>query len=173
VRQLDEIRMHQLNDASSLFSNILGSIGVDIQPENLKMFINANKSAIENRYLQCLEPKLSFQLDSKDDVDTFWSHMEIIYNLMNPYNKIKRNIASDLVSNIISKITSSENVSPANLVGEIMSKDTLEQMATIMSAPNGLPNILSTLMTAIGNTNDSDSPDMSNFLNSLMKSVGN
>jgi hypothetical protein len=95
IHLLETQRNQQLNDAVGMFSNILGSVGVNIQPEELKMFIKSNKSAIENRYMQCLEPKLSIQLDTKEDVDAFWNHMEIIYNIMHPYNKISRNVASE------------------------------------------------------------------------------
>jgi hypothetical protein len=74
----------------------------------------------------------------------------------------------------VNKKTSSQNGSPAELVGEILSKETLDQMATIMSTRNGLPNMISSLMTAIGSSQDSSNQaDMSNLLNSLMKSIGN
>lgn len=177
-RALDVIENHrqaQLSEALQLFASNLKTIDVHIGVDDLRNFIASNREAIENRYLQCLQPKLNIPLNLKADVDTFWNHMEQIYNIMHPYNRIKRNIASDLVSNIVHKISTSQSTSPTNLIGEIISNETLEQMAHIMSTPNGLPNILSSLMSVINTNNGGDDtvdvPNMTNILGTLMNSL--
>jgi hypothetical protein len=168
VEKLVEHRMEALNNAVLLFSENLRKVGVNISHQELCSFISNNKSAIENRYLNCLEPKLPIEFKQGDDV-IFWEHMENIYNIMHPYAPIKKNIASELVSNIVSSITQSTSAdsNPMDSIQNILNPNILNQMASVMQAPGGLNNLLSSLMSVIGGT--SDAGGLQDLMSSLVQ----
>lgn len=102
VKKIEEERTVKINQALVNFSNDLKSIQIDIAPVNLFNFVTNNYNAILHRSRQELTEDLVNLTPNNEK--QFWEHMEFIWNLINPYNKIVQNSTHNLLNQLISQI---------------------------------------------------------------------
>ena len=153
--QLNQDRNNSLHYALKNFCNDLAQIDISMTPEEVMKFVDVNKSAIASRFTTKLEPPIQLNVC---DQEPFWAHMETIYNLMHPYNKVKfvHNPSHDLVNNIVGKITnisSDDDMGPQKMLTELFSGDLMSQLTSMMQNGGDINQFVQTMISAIPKNN--------------------
>lgn len=101
---IQQFRSQQIASAIEQFRLDLESIQIEQTCEELMQMIQSNKDAIKTRIL----PEWNQALGSQENRIAFWTHVEKIFNLMNPYDQVifETSKENDLVQSIFEKISS-------------------------------------------------------------------
>lgn len=152
--QIAQERQHQLNQAVQDFANDLSKIDVNMSPQDIVEYVQSNKEAIQTRFTTKLYPAIPL---SSSDYPHFWAHLEKIYNLLNPYDKIifQPNKSHQLVTNIFDKMNSMpnsehENQAPQEILQHLLSSDIMQQVSELVKDGGvGITDFLATMVKAI------------------------
>ena len=156
VKDLINKRNESINYAVNEFQNQLSSIGFLINQEDIYTKL-LNKDAIETKNFSLFPQELDFQiLKFEENSKAFWDHLKNIYNLINPYNKIKNTNSKEILSSIFNSVNSTignTTENPQNLIpglmGNIMNSNMFGKMEEIFKDKNGLEDLMKNILEMI------------------------
>lgn len=136
IRAIETERQKNLGCAIQDFANDLKNININFEPNDLVLFVQNNVSAIKIRLLNKLNPVLP--IDTANE-DAFWKHMEIIHNILNPYNHI--HFSQDGIGQIFSTLTKQlptdgSQIDFGQLIGQIASPEMLGNLTKLVQTGN-------------------------------------
>lgn len=142
-------RQFELEQALQHFCKDLSQVDVNMTIQEALNFVESNREAIETR----LMAKLNYNIQLAEcDQELFWLHMEKIYNLKNPFDKIvyESNPSFSLVKNLIDKtstITSTPDgqIDFASLFTTILDPTMMQGFQQLFTSPGGIGQLLQTL----------------------------